>query len=334
MPHTGDTINPRESLLPGRLLRRPGAPELVAGFRGVQVDDERLAAVLSRDAPLLCLYDGTVHGEGPVWQAACDRLVWSDVPNRRLLGWYPDGHVDVVIDGTYFMNGNASDVRGRLVHCEHGRRCISRSLQNCDGEMPEPIVTHYQGKRFNSPNDVTIAADGAIWFTDPTFGILMPNQGSLVEPELDHRSVYRFDERSGDLNRMADFEQPNGLGFSPDGRTLYVSDTSLALSEIPGSQTGTKHEIIAFDVADDGKLSKRRFFCHTDHGSPDGFLVDERGWVWTTAADGIHIWSPQRERLGFLPTPSVAANCALGTSSGRRLFIAASRYLLAIDLSA
>ena len=323
----------KHSLLPGRLLRNTGPPRLVERFRGVQIDDEKLAPVLAPDAPLMCLYEGTLHGEGPVWQPDRNRLLWSDVPNRRLLGWYPDGHVEVVIDGTYFMNGNALDARGRIVHCEHGRRCISRSAQNGDGHTPEPIVTHYRGKRLNSPNDVTVAADGAIWFTDPTFGILMPSQGSLVAPELDHRSVYRFDEASGDLTRLADFEQPNGLCFSPDGRILYVSDTSLSLGEIPGNQPGTKHEIIAFDVASDGTLSNRRFFCHTDHGYPDGFLADERGWIWTTAADGIHILSSQRERLGFVPTPAVASNCALGGNTGRRLFIAATQYLLAIDLN-
>jgi gluconolactonase len=323
-----------ESLLPGRLLRRTGQPESVQQFRGVQIDDARLAAVLAPDAPLLCLYEGTLHGEGPIWQTARDRLVWSDVPNRRVLGWYPDGHVEVLIDRTFFINGNALDARRRLVHCEHGRRCISRS----DGDhgedaKPTPIVTHYQGKRLNSPNDITVAPDGAIWFTDPTFGILMPSQGSLVEPELDHRSVYRFDGATGQLDRMADFEQPNGLRFSPDGRTLYVSDTSLALDEIPGPQTGTKHEIIAFDVAADSTLSNRRFFCHTDHGYPDGFHVDLRGWIWTTAGDGIHIWSPERVRLGFVPTPAVASNCTLGGENARRLFIAASQYLLAIDLN-
>ena len=321
------------SLLPGRLLRRTGPPQFVDGFRGVQIDDKRLASVVGPRTPLLRLYEGTLHGEGPVWQPAQDRLLWSDVPNRRLLGWYPDGHVEVVIDGTYFMNGNALDGQGRLVHCEHGRRCISRSDPHGDGETPQPIVTHYQGKRLNSPNDLTVAADGAIWFSDPTFGILMPNQGSLVDPELDHRSGYRFDATTGEVARMADFEQPNGLRFSPDGRTLYVSDTSLSLNEIPGNHTGTKHEIIAFDVADDGTLSNRRFFCHTDHGYPDGFLVDKRGWIWTTAADGIHIWSPQQERLGFVPTPAVASNCALGGSTGRRLFIAATQYLFAIDLN-
>jgi gluconolactonase len=161
----------------------------------------------------------------------------------------------------------------------------------------------------------------------------MPNQGSLVEPELGHRSVYRFDRATKELHRMADFEQPNGVRFSPDGRTLFVSDTSLALAEIPGPETGTKHEIIAFDVAPEGTLSNRRFFCHTDHGYPDGFLIDRRGWIWTTAADGMHIWSPDRERLGFIPTPAVASNCVLGGDRGLRLFIAATQFLLAIDLA-
>ncbi len=131
---------------------------------------------------------------------------------------------------------------------------------------------------------------------------------------------------------MADFEQPNGLAFSPDGRILYVSDTSLALNDIPGDGTGTRHEIVAFDVAGNGALTNRRFFCHTDHGCPDGFKVDPRGWVWTTAADGIHIVAPDRTRLGYVPTPAVAANCAFGGQGMRRLFIAATDLLLAIDL--
>ena len=330
----GNTEHEPRSLLPGRSLRRAGPPRPVDDFQGVQVDDSRLAIVLAPGSVLLELYEGTLHAEGPVWQATHDRLVWSDVPNRRVLGWYPDGRVDVIIDATYFVNGNALDAHGRLIHCEHGRRCISRSNRDdAQGSTLQPIVTHFEGKRLNSPNDLTVAADGAIWFTDPTFGILMPNQGSLVEPELDHRSVYRFDEATGRLDRMADFEQPNGLRFSPDGRTLYVSDTSLSLNEIPGPQTGGKHEIMAFDVGADGELSNRRFFCHTDHGYPDGFLVDRRGWVWTTAADGIHVWSSERERLGFIPTPAVASNCVLGGAGGRRLFIAATQFLLAIDLA-
>ena len=323
-------MNAHDTLLPGQLLRRAGAPKPVTQFPGVQIDDPRLADILLPGAPLLCLYEGTLHGEGPVWEPARNRLLWSDVPNRRLLAWHPDGSVTVAIDGTYFMNGNALEADGNLVHCEHGRRCISRS----DGHgQPTPIITHFQGKRLNSPNDVTVACDGAIWFTDPTFGLLMPSQGSLVEPELDHRSVYRFEPRSRDLRRMADFEQPNGVAFSQDGQTLYVSDTSLSLDEIPGDQTGTLHQIEAFDVCEDGSLNNRRFFCHTDHGYPDGFTVDKRGWVWTTAADGIHILAPDRTRLGYIPTPTVCSNCTFGGAGMHRLFIAATDLLLAIDLA-
>ena len=324
------TSGDSSALLPTRLLRAAHPPQPVDAFRGVQIDDARLAAVLSADTPLMLLHEGTVHAEGPVWQASHDRLAWSDVPNRRLLGWYPHGSVEVLIDGTWFMNGNAVQDDGILVHCEHGRRCISRGGDY--DSLPEPVVTHYRGKRLNSPNDVALAPDGTIWFTDPTFGILMPNQGALAEPELDHCSVYRFDLQSGDLQRMADFEQPNGLAFSVDGATLYVSDTSLSMADVPGQRAGAKHEIIAFSVAQDGTLSNRRFFCHTDHGVPDGLTVDERGWIWTSASDGIHVWSADRCKLGFIPTPAIVSNCTFGGADGHRLFITAKQFLLAIDL--
>ncbi|MGH6992909.1 MAG: SMP-30/gluconolactonase/LRE family protein [Caulobacteraceae bacterium] len=321
---------PASDLDPPRLLRRAGPPTRLEGLAGVQIDDARLSKVVPPEAPLLALHLGTIHGEGPVWQARQDRLVWSDVPNRRLLGWYDDGHVEVVMDGTWFMNGNAIMSDGTLIHCEHGRRCISRGGDY--ESAPEPIVTHYHGKRLNSPNDVAVAPDGTIWFTDPDFGLIVPSQGARAEPELSHRSLYRFEPRSGDLVRMADFEEPNGLAFSGDGARLYVSDTSLALGEAPGHQAGSKHEVIAFDVAQGGALSGRRFFCHADHGYPDGLKVDRRGWLWTCAADGVHIWSADRRKLGFLPTPAVASNCAFGGPDGRRLFIAATQYLLAVDL--
>ena len=315
------------------LLRAPGPPRPVAQFRGVQIDDPRLVAVLPRDSQLIELHAGAIHVEGPVWQAQRSRLLFSDVPNRRLNARYADGRVEVVIDATRFMNGNALPPDGTIVHCEHGRRCISRSPADPVGQ-PEPIVTHYRGRRLNSPNDVAVAPDGAIWFTDPIFGIVMPSQGTLAEPELDHRSVYRVAPQTGEAVRMADFEQPNGLAFAPDGATLYVSDTSLSLGEVPGCKAGDRHSIEAFDVAGDGTLSSRRFFCHTDHGYPDGLLVDPRGWVWTSAGDGVHIWSAGRERLGFIPTDGVVSNVALGGADGRRLFLCATSRLLAIDLAA
>jgi gluconolactonase len=320
------------NLLPGRCLRRPRPPQAAADFTGVRIDDARLADVLAAEASLLVLHEGAVHAEGPAWQASHRRLLFSDVPNRRINAWYEaDGRVDAVVDPAWFPNGNAVAADGSVYHCEHGRRCISRSDPAMDDE-PVPVITHFEGRRLNSPNDVAVAPDGSVWFTDPVFGIVMPSQGALAPAELSHRSLYRFDPATRALVRMADFEQPNGLAFSPDGRTVYVTDTSIALGEAPGCAPGTRHEIEAFTVGADGILAERRFFCSPEHGNPDGLAVDSRGWVWSSAADGVHVWSTRQEHLGCIPTCETVCNLTFGGSDGRRLFIAASTRLLAIDL--
>ena len=310
------------SLITTNLLRRPGPPRPLEGVGRVAVYDERLLEVVDPDAPLLCLYDQTTHAEGVVWDVRRDRLVWSDVVGRRVLGWYGDGRVEAIVDATQFANGNAVDRDGTLVHCEHGRRCISRS--DHDG-VAVPFITHYRDKRFNSPNDIVCASDGALWFSDPTYGLRIARQGWLAERELDHQSVYRYDPDTREVERMADFEQPNGLAFSPDGRTLYVSDTSQG-------SIGDKHEIAAFDVAPGGALSNRRLFRRIDPGLPDGFTVDGRGWIWTTSGNGVQVFDAEATPLGLIPTPNVCANCAFGGRDGQRLFIAAETFLLALDL--
>ncbi|MGP7795241.1 SMP-30/gluconolactonase/LRE family protein [Sphingomonas sp. CLY1604] len=320
------------TLLPGRLLRRPGPPRCLS-TGAVRIDDARLGAVLATDAPLLELHAGGVHIEGPAWQAAAGRLLFSDVPNRRLSAWYAeDGRVEVVIDATWFMNGNAVAADGSIWHCEHGRRCISRSAPDTAGQ-PEPVVTHYEGKRLNSPNDVTIAADGAVWFTDPIFGIVMPSQGALAEPELDHRSVYRYDPADGTLARMADFEQPNGIAFSPDGATLYVTDTSVSLAEVPGFTAGDRQDLFAFHVDAAGGLSDRRRLYRADRGYPDGLAVDDRGWLWVSGAKGVTVLDADGGRLGCVAIDGVVSNLCF-SPDGHRLFIAASERLLALDLNA
>lgn len=324
----------RADLRPGRILRRPSAIEREDHFPGCRIHDPRLAAVISPDAPLLVLHEGAVHSEGPVWQTSHDRLLFSDVSNRRLNAWYEqDGRVEVVLDATWFMNGNAIAADGSIWHCEHGRRCISRSDPDL-AHVPEPVVTHFEGRRLNAPNDVTVGPDGAIWFTDPIFGIVMPAQGALAEPELDHRSVYRFDPVTSALSRVADFEQPNGIALSADGTALYVSDTSLSLGEVPGFRAGSRHDVFRLAARGDGGWGDPNVFCRTEHGYPDGFKVDARGWLWVSAGDGVHIHARDGTWLGHIPTGGTVSNLCFGGADGRRLFIAAGTRLLAIDLKA
>jgi gluconolactonase len=299
-------------------LRAPGPPSRVEGVGRPVAYDTRFADVVGERAEVLSLYDQALFSEGPVWWPAREMLVWSDIEGRRVLGWRADGSVEVVLDATPFNNGNAVDGEGRLLHCEHGRRCISRTTP--DG-VTTVLVTHYQGRRLNSPNDLTVAADGAVWFTDPTYGIENPRQGCPAEPELDHRSVYRYDPATDAPTRMADLVQPNGIAFSPDGRVLYVSDSDLG-----------RHEILAFDVGEEGALANRRVFRTIEPGVPDGFCVDARGWVWTSSGSGVQVFSADAEPLGIIPTPHTCSNCTFGPD-GRRLFITGEESLWAIDLA-
>ncbi|UMM09156.1 SMP-30/gluconolactonase/LRE family protein [Gluconobacter frateurii] len=311
-----------KNVLIGTFLRRAGAAEILGPIPGLSINDPLLAAVLDFDTPLLLLHEGTTHGEGPAWDAAGNRLIWSDVISRRLMAWHPDGHVHTVLDPTWFINGNALLPDGGMVHCEHGRRCVSLSRP---GKETLPLITHYQGGRLNAPNDIVLGPDDTIWFTDPVFGISSPREGYIADPELPHRSVYRYHRASATLTRMADLDQPNGLAFSPDGQTLYVSDTSRAIG-------GGTHSIQAFTVTRHGSLSEERPFYSVEHGVPDGFAIDHRGWVWTTAGDGIHILDSAGCLLGFVPLPYTPTNCTFGGQDNRRLFITCNQHLLALDL--
>jgi len=299
-------------------VRAPGPPARVEGCGPPVAYDARFAEVVSGAAELLSLYDQALFSEGPVWWPARQMLVWSDIEGRRVLGWHPNGAVDVVLDATPFNNGNAVDAEGRLLHCEHGRRCISRT--GLDGATTV-LIDRFEGQRLNSPNDLAVGPDGAIWFTDPTYGIDNPRQGCPARPELDHRSVYRYDPRTDVLTRMADLSQPNGIGFAPDGRVLYVSDSDLE-----------RHHIVAFDVGADGVLTGRRVFRTIEPGVPDGFCVDARGWVWSSSGSGVQVFDRDGEPLGLIPTPHTCSNCAFAPDS-RRLFITGEESLWAIDLA-
>ncbi len=303
------------------VVRRAGPPQPVPHVDSPQAHDPEFAEVVPHNARLVSLYDDAVFSEGPVWWAARRLLVWSDVEGRRVLGWREDGRVEVLVDATPFINGHTVDHAGNLIHCEHGNRRLSRTTR--DGRY-EPLVGTYQGRRFNSPDDVVCAADGALWFSDPSYGLALPKQGVLAEPELDHRSVYRVDPGTGEAARMADLEQPNGLAFTPDGRTLYVTDTSRSFG-------GTRHTIFAYDVAATPRLENRRVFAEIEPGIPDGLRVDSRGWVWTSSEAGVQVFSGDGHRLGLIPTPQTCSNLCFAPGE-TRVFVTSGAHLYALDL--
>jgi len=272
------------------------------------------------------LYTGCRWAEGPVWFSDGNYLVWSDIPNRRLLRYIPEHGVDVFKAPVDFRNGNTRDREGRLVSCEHGGRRVIRTEP--DGSITV-IAERYKGGRLNSPNDVVVKSDGTVWFTDPSYGILGDYEGYKSEMEQGGCYVFRADPRSGALDVVADdFVKPNGLAFSPDEKIFYVADSGV--SHDPDGP----HHIRAFDVGDGGKLSNGRVFAEIDPGLPDGFRVDTNGNVWTSAGDGVHCYAPDGTLLGKVLIPEVVANVTFGGPRRNRLFITATTSLYSVFVAA
>lgn len=226
--------------------------------------------------------------EGPVWtNQDGGYLIFSDIPRHELMRWSERDGVTTV-RAPNFNNGNTRDAQGRLLTAEHDGRRVSRTEP--DGTV-HVLVERYQGKRLNSPNDLVVKSDGTIWFTDPPYG-LPGGPRSREGKELDRNYVFCFDPRSGNLQPVVDdFDMPNGLCFSPDERRLYVADS------------GAPHHIRVFDVREDGTLGNDRVFCTIDVGIPDGIRCDVDGRLWSSAGDGIHVFSDSGALLGKAITP-------------------------------
>ena len=292
-----------------------------------QIDDDRFRHLIVGSSMLDELYSGCRWAEGPVWFNDLNCLIWSDIPNQRMLRWSPGelqtGSTSVFRAPSGFANGNSRDRQGRLVSCEHGNRRVTRT--EMDGSITV-LADRYLGKRLNSPNDVVVKSDGSVWFTDPTYGILSDYEGYRAAPEQPTRNVYRIDP-DGSLSVVADdFTQPNGLAFSPDEQTLYIADS--AYSHDPNHP----RHIRAFDV-DGASLHNGRVFCHIDAGLPDGFRIDVAGNLWSSAGDGVHCFAADGTRLGKILVPQGVANVCFGGPKRNRLFIAATRSLYAIYLA-
>ena len=197
--------------------------------------------------------------------------------------------------------------------------------------MVEIVVDSYQGRRFNSPNDIVVKRDGTIWFTDPPYGIVSDYEGHRAESQLQDNYVFRFDPTTGGIDIVSDFvEEPNGLAFSPDESVLYVSDTSAALRRDGSGH----HHIVAFDVLDGRTLARPRVFAVVEPGLSDGFRVDTRGWVYTSSADSVQIYHPDGTRLAKIPVPEKVGNLTFGGPQRDELYIAASTSLYRIRLNA
>jgi gluconolactonase len=271
------------------------------------------------------LYTGCRWSEGPVYFGDGRFVLWSDIPNDRILKWEEEtGAVSVFRKTSYNANGNTRDRQGRLVTCEHRGRRVSRT--EIDGSITTLMDSH-QGKRLNSPNDVVVKSDGSIWFTDPIFGILGYYEGEKADPELP-MAVWRIDGQTGEATMVADdIEGPNGLAFSPDESILYVV----------ASRAEPNRLIRAFDVVDGGKkLANNRVFIDAAGGTPDGFRVDVDGNLWCgwgmgdPELDGVRVFNKAGAPIGHIALPERSANLCFGGRYRNRLFMAASHGLYAL----
>ncbi len=290
-----------------------------------QIDDPRFQALIQKNAGLLRIATGFEWTEGPVWFADHQHLFFSDIPGDRMMRLTLDGHVSTYRQPSDYSNGNTRDRQGRLVSCQHGTRSVTRTEP--DGRRTV-LADSYQGKRLNSPNDVIVQSNGAIWFSDPTYGILSDYEGYQADPEQSARNVFRIDPATGGLEAViTDFVQPNGLAFSPDESILYVAESGSS------HDAGVPSVIRAFRLDGNGKVLSDHVFAEIDKGLPDGMRVDAAGHLWSSAADGIHCFHPDGTRLGKILVPEVVSNLCFGGARGNRLFITAtsSVYVIAVN---
>ncbi|MEM1389426.1 MAG: SMP-30/gluconolactonase/LRE family protein [Pseudomonadota bacterium] len=290
------------------------------------VIDKRFTRYAMMNVHLETLYTGTRWAEGPAYFPAGKYLIWSDIPNDRLMRYdETSGAVSVFAAPCRNHNGHTVDAQGRLISCEHRGRCVSRV--EADGSTTI-LADRFQGKRLNSPNDAIVKSDGSIWFSDPTYGIDSDYEGDKSDAELDGSYVYRIDPATGALSAViTDMVKPNGLAFSPDESLLYVADTGATHVE-----DGPRH-IRVFSVGADGALSGGEIFATCDTGLFDGFRVDIHGNIWTSAGDGVHCYTPDGALIGKILTGEVVANVEFGGIKRNRLFICATTTLRAVYLN-
>jgi gluconolactonase len=290
--------------------------------------DPRFDKYKQGNAAVERLWTGSRWAEGPVWFGDGRYLLFSDIPNNRILRWTEEtGEVSVYRQPSNWTNGNTRDKQGRLVSCEHGRR-VTRTEP--DGAVTV-LADRFEGKRFNAPNDVVVHPDGGIWFTDPGYGIMSYYEGEKGEFELPPRT-YRIDPASGSITIVAtEAERPNGLCFSPDHKKLYLADT--------GAPAGKPHPIFVYDVVDGKRLANGRIFYDMGKGMADGIRMDIDGNVWASSGwvgegyDGVQVITPEGTLIGRILLPEICSNLCFGGLHRNRLFMTGSQSLYAVFLN-
>ncbi|WP_031158323.1 SMP-30/gluconolactonase/LRE family protein [Streptosporangium roseum] len=280
--------------------------------------DDRFAACRGDDR-VERLHTGCRWAEGPVYFPAGRFLVWSDIPNDRMLRWDEmTGAVGPFRQPAGYTNGHTVDREGRLVSCEQGNRRVTRTEH--DGSVTV-IADRWEGRRLNSPNDVVVKSDGSIWFTDPSYGIDTDYEGHRAESEIGACHVYRVDPAAGEVRAVAeDFVRPNGLAFSTDESTLYIVDTRI-------------NHIRAFGVNEDGTLSGGQVLATCDSGVFDGIRVDTAGRIWAAAGDGVHCFDPDGTLIGKIHIPEAVSNLCFGGLKRNQLFVTATASVYTIMLT-
>ena len=293
-----------------------------------EIHDVRFKRLAAMNGRVVKLWTGAAWAEGPVYFRDGQFLLFSDIPNNRIMRFVPDltglmGTMSVYRQPAGFTNGHTRDLQGRLISCSHGNRRIERT--ELDGRITT-LASKWEGKRLNSPNDVVVKSDGSIWFTDPAYGIDTDLEGHQAAQEYGGCWVFRIDGKTGALSVVSeDFERPNGIAFSPDEKTLYVADTGLS-----HNPDGPRH-IRAFNVGNEGKLTKSRVFATCDVGLFDGFRLDTEGRLWSSAGDGVHCYAPDGQLLGKIKVPEVVANICFGGPARNRLYICGTSSLYAVS---
>jgi gluconolactonase len=272
------------------------------------------------NAPVKRLATGFDWVEGPVWFGDAGCLLFSDIPNNRILRWTEEG-ISTFRQPSNYSNGHTRDRQGRLISCEHGLRRVTRT--EWDGQITV-IADGYGGKRLNSPNDVIVARDGAIWFTDPHYGIMTDYEGFRADEEVPC-AVYRVDPDGRIEAVITDMACPNGLAFSPDESRLYVADTGRMFSDDP-------QHIRVYDMVE-GRPRNGRIFHKVGAGCADGIRVDGDGNLWSSAGDGVHCIAPDGHLMGRILLPEVVSNLCFGGRAKHRLFITATTSLYSVILN-